>query len=330
METADVTETTKSYTIDVTDTELLKIFVWDGFSSISPLLKNAGVIARKVYTPTTSVEVVNGAVAEAVTLSAPGVTADVPEGVVMAEGATALSLTVTALENSNSGIQVEENQQLNSLDVHVEGVSANNTTPIIITVEKAAEPGYNKGNLILYHIENGETVKMTEVENVADLTAHNQFTYDPATGDITLALCTFSEIALVSDTEQGWEGEIDTSWYNTTDTEFVIANADQLAGFGAIVGGMNGQTQDSFEGKTVTLISDINIGDKETENNPDIIFYPIGYNSSDGKYEKTGEAITSGFYSFNGTFDGNGHTISNIYQNTWEMKGDNEYYAANC
>ena len=46
--------------------------------------------------------------------------------------------------------------------------------------------------------------------------------------------------------------------------------------------------QDSFAGKTVKLVADINLGDAEAENNPDIIFYPIGYNSDDGKYEKTG------------------------------------------
>ena len=39
-------------------------------------------------------------------------------------------------------------------------------------------------------------------------------------------------------------------------------------------------------------------------------------------------AVTTGFYSFCGTFDGQGHTIANFYQNTWEMKGDNNYYDA--
>jgi len=81
--------------------------------------------------------------------------------------------------------------------------------------------------------------------------------------------------------------------------------------------------RDSFEGKTVKLIADINLGDKESENNPNIIFYPIGYYNSTGSYEKvSGGSVTSGVYSFEGTFNGNGHTISAFYQNTWEMFGD--------
>ena len=89
-----------------------------------------------------------------------------------------------------------------------------------------------------------------------------------------------------------------------------------------------GIEQDSFEGKTVTLIADINLGDDEANNNSDVIFYPIGYNSDDGLYKKTGVAVSTGFYSFMGTFDGNGHTVSNFYQNTWEMKGDHNWYDA--
>ncbi|MBQ8419092.1 MAG: hypothetical protein IJY37_01880 [Clostridia bacterium] len=82
--------------------------------------------------------------------------------------------------------------------------------------------------------------------------------------------------------------------------------------------------------KTVKLLADINLGDAEKENNSNIIFYPIGYYNSTGSYEKTsGETVTSEVYSFEGTFDGNGNTISNFYQNTWEMKGDyNDGYPA--
>ena len=84
--------------------------------------------------------------------------------------------------------------------LNIEGVSKNNTTPIIITIPEAAEKGLNKGNLSLYHVENGETIQMEEVEAIADLTQHNQFTYEPLDGTVTLALATFSEIALLEDT----------------------------------------------------------------------------------------------------------------------------------
>ncbi|MBR2024844.1 MAG: hypothetical protein IKA02_03425, partial [Clostridia bacterium] len=171
------------------------------------------------------------------------------------------------------------------------------------------------GNYKLYHVENGSTVEMTLLgENEI---AHNNFEYDAVTGDVTLYLASFSEIAVVADTVNAWEGEFDYTWYDENETEYVIANADQLAAFGAIVGGMDGQTRDNFSGKTVTLTSDINLGDKESENNPDIIFYPIGY-----YYNGDESAPYSTVYSFTGTFDGNGHTIANFYQNTWEIKGD--------
>ena len=125
---------------------------------------------------------------------------------------------------------------------------------------------------------------------------------------------------------------MDHSWYDASKTELTIANADQLWSFSQIVGGMaqinNETVQDSFDGETVKLISDVNLNDAESENVADKIFYPIGYYNDEGTYEKSTNEIISGFKTFEGVFDGQGHTIANFYQNTWEMKGDNEYYDA--
>lgn len=250
-----------------------------------------------------------------------------------------LTVTVKKLTSSESDVALEEGQELLPLDIHVEGVAADNTTPIIIGVAGALDAAMNEGNLELYHVENGVAQPMNQVESAEALSAHNDFYYDPANGDITVSMATFSEVAMVSDTDKAWKGNYDYSWYTAhnealakrsgNDADYIIANADQLAAFGAIVGGMaEGFEQDSFADKTVVLAADINLGDKESENNPNIIFYPIGYNSDDGKYEKTGVAVSTGFYTFQGEFDGQGHTIANFYQNTWEMKGDNNYYDA--
>ena len=277
----------------------------------------------------TDVTVDNGTTAGAVTISGNAVSADVPAGVAVNDGTTALELSVTEMSATGSNITLAENEVLKPLDVHVEGVSATNSTPIAIKLTEFAPKGLNMGNLKLYHVEKGKTNVMTYV--AVPTPAHNEFTYDPATGDVTLYLATFSEVALVADTENAWEGNFDYSWYTNavapaddeSVTEYAIANADQLAALGAIVGGMNGQTQDDFAGKTVKLISDVNLGDKESKNNADLIFYPIGYYNSIGSYEKTsGGSVNSGVSSFEGTFDGNGHTIANFYQNTWEMFGD--------
>lgn len=252
-----------------------------------------------------------------------GVKATVPAGVKIADGVKELELSILEKAKSDSNVDVEATERLDAYDIHIEGIAADNTVPVTIELGEVLTPGLNKGNLSLYHVEKNKTVEMTEVASTEDFAAHNQFAYDPENGALAVAMMSFSEVAVVTDTENKWEGEFDYTWYDASKKELTIANADQLAAFGAIVGGMNGQKQDSFAGKTVKLIGDVNLGDIEEKNNTDIIFYPIGYYNSTGSYEKTsGGSVTSSVSSFEGTFDGNGHTIANFYQNTWEMFGD--------
>ena len=249
----------------------------------------------------------------------------VPAGTKFKQGTKLANLNVNKLATSGANITLEENEETRSFDVHVANLDESNTEVISIAIKEFLPAGLNMGNYKLYHVEDGQTLEMQLLAD-GEAPVHNSFNYDPATGDVVLHLASFSEVALVADTEKAWEGKFDYSWYDADATELTIANADQLAAFGAIVGGMNGKTRDSFAGKTVKLISDINLGDKESENNSNLIFYPIGYNSDDGKYEKTGVAINSSLKTFEGTFDGNGHTVANFYQNTWEMKGDHNWY----
>ena len=111
----------------------------------------------------------------------------------------------------------------------------------------------------------------------------------------------YDEDAEYPATADTWDGTADTSWYNDTDTEFVLTTAEQLAGLAELVDAGN-----NFFGKTVKLGANIDLNK--------FPFNPIGH-SSDGK-------------SFNGTFDGQGHTISNLYEqsdlNAWQYEG--EYY----
>ncbi len=264
-----------------------------------------------------------GVITEPVTLENGEIVAYIPAGVTFNGSATRLKLLLTAIDDEQSEVEAEEGEDLNAFDIHVSGIDENNTTPIIVTLPEVAEKGLNRGNLKLYHVEDGKQVMMEQVDSVEMLTKHNQFTYDPLDGTVTVALASFSEVALVADTEKAWNGKFDYTWYDASKTELTIANADQLAAFGQIVGGMNGQTQDSFKGKTVKLVSDINLGDDEENNEADKIFYPIGYYNNLKSYEKeSGVSVTSDINPFEGTFDGNGHTIKNFYQNTWEMFGD--------
>ncbi len=276
------------------------------------------------------IQVENGVVKDAVSLNGEKVSAAVPEGVAVNDGATSLTLSVAAMDNTNGNITPGETEDAVSYDVHIEGVSKDNTVAIVVDLGAILPVGQNTGTVALYHVENGTPVKMTQVMTLADLDAHNEFYYYPATGNVYVALATFSEIAVINDTENVWDGTPDHAWYDANKTDLVIANANQLYSFAQIVGGMAKDiAADSFAGKTVKLVSDIDLGDDEANNRENILFYPIGYYNSTGSYEKVaGGTVVSGFKPFEGTFDGMGHTIANFYQNTWDMFGDyNDDYA---
>ena len=255
------------------------------------------------------------------TMSHGGISATVPAGAILEDGATQLVLTITEKTSSDSDVTQGEGESLIPLDVHIAGISADNTTPIIICLGEVLPKALNIGNYDLFHVEDGKTVPMTHV-SIAELDAHNEFSYDPATGSVTVAMASFSEIAL-RNTDAQWTGGSEAPVQNG-DT-YYIYNADQLRGFAEMVGGMNGKIASDFAGKTVVLHADLNLNDTVDKN--DKVFYPIGYYNSTNSYEKksgthNGKAVVSGFNPFKGTFDGNGHTISNFYQNTWEMFGD--------
>lgn len=288
-----------------------------------------------------SVTPVDGKVpAGGVTLAGSGISATVPEGVLLEDGVDTLTLTVTPLEHTTSDITVVNNEILIPVDVHIEGVSENNITPIIIDLGAIMPKYLNMGNYKLFHVEDGTNNEMTLVDTKNELNAHNQFTYEPVTGEVSVAMSSFSEVAFVADTSAAWQGGEDYDWYNTTGTLLNIANADQLHAFSKIVGGMakdkdgNAIATDSFSGKTVKLLSDINLNHGTVLDNAEgttkTIFYPIGYynnknfSSADSLNRPTNAetGVESTVYSFEGTFDGNGHTIANFYQNTWEMFGD--------
>ena len=241
------------------------------------------------------------------------VTAEVPAGVKVAEGAETLDLAV-ANQAASKNITLNSGEVARSYDVHISGVAEDNDVPMIINMGAVMPAGLALYNVRLVHVEDGVPVEMTLVDT---LSAHNQFTYNPATGEVSLCLASFSEVATIADADNSWDGKtVDTSWYNTTATEFTLNDAADFAGFARIVGGMaEGIEIDDFSGKTVKLGADISLGNK--------IWYPIGYHNSTGNYNKvSGGSVTSDVSSFEGTFDGQGHTISNFYQNTWDMFGD--------
>lgn len=96
-----------------------------------------------------------------------------------------------------------------------------------------------------------------------------------------------------------WDGTVDTSWYNDTDMEFTLNTAEELAGLAELVDGGN-----TFAGKTILLDCNMDMEILD-ENGEPISFDPIG-------------SYVQG-QPFCGTFDGQGHTILNVYQNGWAL-----------
>lgn len=84
--------------------------------------------------------------------------------------------------------------------------------------------------------------------------------------------------------ETKWIDYADTDWYNTTDDTYEILTPEGLAGLSVLVA--NGT---SFEGKTIDILSDIDLGTH--------LFQPIGTDIN---------------HPFKGTVMGNNHIISNL------------------
>ncbi len=256
-----------------------------------------------------------------------GIYAQAPSGVKLADGANALTLTVEGLYNSNSGISATHRSEVvRSVDVHMDGVAADNTVPMIIYTKELLPAGLNSNNVKLYHVENGETKEMTLVANPVN---HNEFSYDPATGDVVMALASFSEIVTYGETAKYWDGTVDTNWYVAGKDVYEINNAEQLAAFRATVDGgyydadwnWVEMPQDNFEGKTVRLNANINLQSKDADGNiTENLFDPIGWGYDYDGFTKDGKT-------FNGTFDGNNKIIFGLYQNGWDLDPDKANYS---
>ena len=251
-----------------------------------------------------------------VTMGGGDVSATIPAGVKVAEGTNSLGLSVTTKNTSEANILLGESEKMSPLDVHIDGVASNNTTAMLVTLKGYLATGLNAGALRLYHVENGATVAMTYAATPEN---HNEFSYEPLTGDLTLALASFSEVAVVADANNPWDGKTETP-YSGSGTEadpYLIANADQFAYFRTQVDNGN-----SFEGKFVKLNNNIYLSNKN--------FDPIGWGYVNKAHNRNGDAGKV----FMGTFDGNGKTIFDLYQSGWDLEeesnGTTDYTYTNC
>jgi|GEM_PF-1763486 len=246
----------------------------------------------------------NRTVSETVLENGSDIKAVVPAGVLMKNGVSALTLTVTKV-SENGNISESDTSMTRVLDVHVEGVAADNDVPIIVTIKNAVPRNMNIGAIELAHKEGGSQNPMAYKADVDSLSAHNDYTFD-SEGTVSLALCTFSNITFEVDGANPWDGTADTSWYSAGSSSFTLTNIEDLAGLAVLVNEGN-----DFNGKTVTLGGEnntwyINRESDSTYNE----FTPIGKGS--GLSSETG---SEAFRPFRGTFDGNDHIISGFYHN---------------
>ena len=267
------------------------------------------------FSASATVSVTDGAVDQATTVGEQdGIHADIPTGVKMANGATELTLDIKPMSGSQANITLDNGETKKSYDIHIDGMSEDNTVPVQITLPGFMKKGLNTTSVELYHVENGQTVAMTLVDNPVN---HNEFSYDPATGDVVVAMATFSEVVAVENVANPWDGTTATAYpgIGTEADPYLISNAEQFAYFRNQVDGGK-----DFKDEFVKLNGDIDLNKKN--------FDPIGWGYVNIDYNRDGKAGCV----FMGTFDGNNKTIRNLYQNGWDLEASTGtvYTYTNC
>ncbi len=220
----------------------------------------------------------------------------VPAGVKLEDGATALKLNAYEVDDPNHNLVFDDGEEVKTFEVCVEGIAEDNTVPVIVNLGNTLGEVLYASLLNSYHIENGVAVPMTYVSSTEYFTEHNQFTYDPVTGETILYIATFSEFVVAESEIVKYTGK-SVSSLKGTGTEkdpYLISTPEDLIYFASQVNGGN-----DYSGKFVKLNANISFFDYKQS------FSPIG-NQVNGK-------------AFRGTFDGNGKVIMGLYQNGWDL-----------
>ena len=192
-----------------------------------------------------------------------------------AEDVKQMTLSVTNAAKPAT-LTIESDQSSNTLEVKMIGLSENNTE--LITVSLFVGKGLE--GFQLYH----HSKAMTQKDSVANI-GDQEYYYDSATGIVTFKTKTFSPFTCVYN-KGNWSGSTGDGYSTPVDTEnrvVTIATAEELALFAKQVNEGN-----SYKDYTVKLANDIDLGAN--------MWTPIG---------KSGKT-------FQGIFDGQGYTISNL------------------
>lgn len=134
---------------------------------------------------------------------------------------------------------------------------------------------------------------------------------------LMIPLAPSANAALISaddyDPVEYWDGSVDTEWYNSARKNITLYTGAQLAGLASIV--QSGK--DTFEGKTVRLGADIVLNDFVLDGNGELITEDLNSWLPIGCYR-------NGWQPFSGTFDGRGHVISGLYDNSTTAFNDDK------
>jgi len=122
------------------------------------------------------------------------VTATVPAGVKVEDDTEELVLNITRTDVP-ANVTVGEDEAAEAVEITIDGLDGSNNMPIVIEVKGMFAKNLN--NVKMYH----KDVEMTKVSSAAAVANHNEFYYDAATGDVTLATKTFSPFTMISDVE---------------------------------------------------------------------------------------------------------------------------------
>ena len=165
-----------------------------------------------------------------------------------------------------------DNQVGQYYEISLEGLAADNDSHVTVSLDV----GSGLQNLVVYH---------KDALLTTDTSADEYFTYSGST--LTLYVKSFSPFSVIYDAPT-WQELADFSWYDADKSEFEINTAEQLAGVAYLVN----VEKNNLSGKTITLGSDIDLAGH--------VWTPIG------------NLVSYPGISFQGTFDGDNHTISNM------------------
>ena len=205
--------------------------------------------------------------------------ATVPVEAVVNENTKNLELKITETDTP-AHITIPATSNHKTLEVKMEGLSADNTE--LIKVEMFVGKGLD--NFTMLH--NGNA--MTKRYSIDYVMADQDYYYNYTTGVVTFLTSTFSPFTCLYN-KANWSGSTAADYatpVDETNKVVTIASAEDLA---LLAKQVNAGT--NYKGYTVKLANDIDLGSR--------LWTPIG---------KSGKA-------FQGVFDGNGKTISNLLIN---------------